>query len=123
MTYQRTYLLNLKIANHGTNINLGICSRICYILELCLSSKIKIVSYKNNNRNPNTVVLNGQTPVNDYLTAKCNRNQRLWKIKDGQMITEVGGKEMTAQEFDKLYPATYKKPGKENVDSTTNWRT
>lgn len=80
------------------------------------------MSYKYDNRPPSNISQQGRTPVNDYLAAKIKWEQRLWKLRNGEMITIVDGKEMTAQEFDKLYPATYKKPGKENVDSTTNWR-
>ena len=44
--------------------------------------------------------------VGPYLNARDFRNNRLWRYDVGEDVlkTEVGGKWLTSEEFDRLYP-------------------
>jgi hypothetical protein len=48
---------------------------------------------------------NNVNPVSDWLKARDFRNNRLWQYSEGVLRTKVGGKWMTAKDFDKRFPS------------------
>lgn len=47
---------------------------------------------------------NNLTAVRDYLEARDLRYNRLWRYNGSCLTTEVNGKVLTSEEFDRLYP-------------------
>ena len=54
-------------------------------------------------KNPNSI-LNTGTPVQNYLTEKEHREQRLWKMLGGKLWTYYNGSLMDSDTFNKLFP-------------------
>lgn len=54
--------------------------------------------------NKNSFLYSSHTPINDWLKSLEFKNDRLWRMKKGVMVTVVDGVEMTATDFDNLYP-------------------
>lgn len=58
-----------------------------------------------NSTNRNKDEYRNQTPVRTYLDAKEFRDLRTWKIKkDGSLVTEINGTEISKQDFDLMFP-------------------
>lgn len=74
--------------------------------------------------NQNKMTLQSHTPIADYLEAKQQRNDRLWKLRKGVLYTTYNGSEISAEEFDKLHPVKCSLSfisSPENSDKTKNY--
>lgn len=49
-------------------------------------------------------ILQGHTPVTNFLNMREFRDNRLWKLKNGVMTTRYNGEDITAEQFDRLHP-------------------
>lgn len=48
--------------------------------------------------------MKGKTPVADYLRAKDFRDNRLWTMVNGRLITFENGEYLSEKEFNEKYP-------------------
>ena len=55
-------------------------------------------------KNKKALNRDGKTPVQDYLQAREQRNNRLWKLIKGTFYTRFNGDLMTAKRFDEKFP-------------------
>jgi hypothetical protein len=71
--------------------------------------------------NTNKMTYQNHTPVNDYLEMKGQRDNRLWKIRQGKIYTLYNGQEMDDKEFSVMYPVNSPisfKFSRENADKS-----
>jgi len=54
--------------------------------------------------NKNRFAMKDKTPVKDYLKAKDFRDNRLWKLIAGRLLTCVNGEWMSEFEFNQRFP-------------------
>ena len=54
--------------------------------------------------NPNSFALKGQRPVAKYLKEKEFRDNRLWTMVKGRLITFENGEWLSEVEFNEKYP-------------------
>lgn len=43
-------------------------------------------------------------PIQRHLQSRNHREQRIWKLRDGQFYTELDGYEITEDEYNDLFP-------------------
>jgi hypothetical protein len=63
-------------------------------------------------------------PVSDYLKARDFRDQRVWRLRKGKLYTDVDGKLMSLEDFDRQFPVpkvSYFYRALENPDKTKNY--
>ena len=58
----------------------------------------------NKPHNRNNIAYSTQTPVQTYLEAKQQRDNRTWTIREGKLFTRYNGREMTSEHFAEMYP-------------------
>ncbi len=65
-----------------------------------------------------------KNPINKHLTTKEFRENRLWTLREGKMVTYLEGHEIDEKEFNILFPVynpiTFVQT-RENIDSTTSY--
>ena len=52
----------------------------------------------------NSFIRSRYTPIATSINSIQFKNDRLWKLRNGQFFTEHEGREISATEFDKLFP-------------------
>jgi len=76
------------------------------------------------NRKTNSINYSGRTPIKDYLENVNQRNNRLWTLRNGKLVTNFNGEEMEAKDFDLIYPVaspiSFNQP-RESIDSTKSY--
>lgn len=55
-------------------------------------------------KNPNRLLHRNYAPISDYLKAKDFRDNRLWTIVNGKLVTMVNNEYLSEAEFNQRYP-------------------